>query len=145
MNEIRPWLFIGKYTDLLNLETLQANGIGAMLELAGEVRQPTIDHKFIYIEDGEPLPPHKLAQGLEYIRQNKDNTVLVTCGAGISRASTFCIAALKEIEGLSLIEAYRTIRAVRPYVLPHPTLWQSLCEIYGEPFDYMQVLHASAS
>jgi hypothetical protein len=48
--------------------------------------------------------------------------------------------ALKEIEGLTLIDALKSIKKIYPKALPHPALWKSICDIYDEPFDYYEIL-----
>jgi protein-tyrosine phosphatase len=49
--------------------------------------------------------------------------VLVACGAGISRSTSFAIAALKEAEGLTLLGAAREVRRLHPAGLPHMALY----------------------
>jgi hypothetical protein len=62
-------------------------------------------------------------------------TVLVACGAGISRSTSFAIAALKEAESLPLLAAAREVRKLHPDGLPHMALWSSLCLHYQEPMS----------
>lgn len=134
MHIIRPWLLVGKYRETVNLSLLQHYDIAAMLHLAERVEQPGISCMYLPVEDGVPLDPDHLQAGIEFIRaeQRHGARVLVACGAGVSRSVTFAIAALKEIEGLSLLEAWAAIKAVHPMALPHPELWQSLGRYYGE-------------
>src|SRR5689334_12250798 len=100
MHKIRPWLYIGKYRETANIDTLIVYRISAMLQLADKVEQIGIASLYIPVEDGEPLPADQLRQGVEFVRAQKaaGKTVLVACGAGISRSVTFTIAALKEEE-----------------------------------------------
>jgi predicted protein tyrosine phosphatase len=113
-----------------------------MLQLAAPVPQPDIESLYIAVEDGVALPPDKLRQGVAFIRAQKaaERAVLVACGAGISRSVTFGLAALKEEEGLTLLDAYRAIHAVHPDALPHKALWDSLCQYYSENSDYFALL-----
>jgi hypothetical protein len=135
MHKIRPWLYVGKYRETLELSYLRASGIGAMLQLAELVEQPNITTLYVAVEDGEPLPIEKLRQGIDFVRAQKaaGKTVMIACGAGISRSVTFTMAALKEEEGLSLIDAIRDIQLVHPDALPHDKLVYSLCQYYNEP------------
>jgi protein-tyrosine phosphatase len=82
-----------------------------------------------------------LAQGVEFVMAQKKagQTVLVACGAGISRSATFAVAALKEIEGLSLREAIHTVKQAHPDSLPHYKLWQSLCDYYNEAVPWIEI------
>jgi len=43
MDENRPWLFIGKYSDTLQLGYLRSKSIRAMLQLGEKVEQPRIE------------------------------------------------------------------------------------------------------
>jgi len=134
MNRIRDWLYVGKYSETLQPEYLRRNGIGAMLLLAAPVSYPGIESLYLMVEDGVPLHPVLLEKGIRFARAQKADgrTVLVACGAGISRSSTFATAVLKEEENLSLVDAFREVFIAHPYALPHPELWKSLCAYYGE-------------
>jgi hypothetical protein len=141
MHKIRPWLYIGKYRETADLNTLIAYRINAMLQLAERVNQPGFASLYIPVEDGEPLPHDKLRQGVDFVREQRaaGKTVLVACGAGISRAVTFTIATLQEEENLSLVEAYTQILDVHSDALPHPALWDSLCQYYNETMPYQDL------
>lgn len=145
MVRVRPWLLIGKYAETNDLALLHAMHIGAMLQLAAPVAQPDIAHLYLYVEDGRPLDADILRQGIDAVRTWHDagKTVLIACGAGISRAPTFAIAALKEIETISLVDATRLVRRVHQDSAPHPVLWESLCAFFEESHDYRTVLRAS--
>lgn len=142
MNEIRDWLWIGKYRETTNRRLLEAQGIEAMLLLAELVEHPTIRSVYLPVEDGEPLPVHYLEEGVAFLRETavSRKKTLVACGAGISRSATFCVAALKEIEGLDLLSAYRVVKQAHPATLPHFKLWQSLCDYYQEDVPWRQTL-----
>ncbi len=141
MDIIRPWLYIGSYRDTLNVTLLTRNSIGAMLQLAEQVDQPGIVSLYLPVDDFAPISQRHLAQGIEFIRVNKRLTkiILVACGAGINRSSVFSAAALKEEEGLSLFEAYKEVKRLHPESLPHPPVWESLCEYYEEKIPYMKI------
>ncbi|GAB4420448.1 MAG: hypothetical protein Fur0044_17340 [Anaerolineae bacterium] len=139
MDRIRPWLYIGKYRETLNPHLLAANRIEAMLQLAELVEQPSIVSLYLPVEDFQPIPFDLLRQGIDFVLAAKEQgrRVLVACGAGINRSSAFCTAALKEAEGLSLLDAFYTVKKAHPEAMPHPPIWASLCEYYREniPFD----------
>src|SRR5262245_35643436 len=138
MNRIRPWLYIGKYRDTLDGTLLQASGVGAMLLFVEDVHYPSIASLYLAIEDGVPLASHILQEGLAFIAQHKSEgrAVLIACGAGQSRSVTFGIAALKEEEGLTLMDALRAVAINYPDAEPHKVLWESLCRHYGEEIPY---------
>lgn len=145
MNAIRPYLYIGKLRETLDLSLLQQENIGAMLQLCRSVEQPGIAVHFLNIDDGVPLNATVLRDGVQFIREQKaqGKVVLSACGAGISRSVAFAIATLKEEEGLPLLEAYRQIVQVRPDARPHPALWQSLCLAYDESIPLIDMVKVS--
>ena len=141
MNQIRPWLYIGKYRETRDYRLLTAHGITAMLLLAELVEHPGITSLYLAVEDGEPLPHEMLIKGVDFVKAQKaaGQTILVACGAGISRSASFAAAALKEIEGISLREAIHIVKQAHPDSLPHYKLWQSLCDYYNETIRWIEI------
>ena len=107
MQQVRPWLFVGRYSETLNRDLLERSKIRSMLLLAAPVEHSGITTLYLPVEDGVPVRTEALANGVAFVRSEyaQGNRVLVACGAGISRAVTFTTAALKEEEGLSLLQA----------------------------------------
>ena len=142
MNQIRPWLYIGKYRETKDLILLKAHQIGAMLQLAELVEYSGIISLYLPVEDGVSLPEPILTEGIDFIKTQKDQgrTVMVSCGAGISRSTTFAIAALKEIEQLNLSDSFQEIILHHPETMPHPALWKSVCEYFMEDISYSTML-----
>ena len=134
MDKIRPWLYIGKYSDTLNAHLLLRHHIKAMLQLAELVEHPGITSLYLDVEDGEPLPHNLLRTGIEFVLTEKErgHNMLISCGAGISRSAAFTIAVLKEAEEMSLLDAFLAVKQKHPQTLPHPTVWESVCNYYGE-------------
>lgn len=134
MFQINDWLWIGNYRDTNNLAALQQHQIGAMLQLAEAVPQPNIEHVYLAVEDGESLPHPLLQQGLAFIHQQHldSKRILVACGAGISRSTSYAAAAIKEAEGVTLREALRSIRVNHPDAFPHPALWVSMLSYFDD-------------
>lgn len=140
MQAVQPWLSIGRYRDTINPERLKKAGIGALLTFAQPMRYPNLPELFLPVIDGEPIAHHHFDEGLNFIEQHyQDYRVLVACGAGISRSATFCVAALHRFEGMPLVEAYRFLKEVYPPAMPHPALWKSLCEYFGEDYPWIDV------
>lgn len=139
MNRIRPWLYIGKYRETLNQHLLAVNQIGAMLQLAEAVEQPGIVSLYLPVEDFKPLQADLLRQGVDFVRAEKQRgqRILIACGAGINRSTTFAVAVLKEEESLTLLEAFREVKRQHAEGLPHRPLWEALCRYYQEdiPFE----------
>jgi hypothetical protein len=142
MDQIRSWLFIGKYRDTLQPAYLRSKSIQAMLQLADKVEQPDIVSLYLPVEDVAPISIEHIRQGVGFIRDQKQigNRVLVACGAGINRSSAFCAAALKEEEGTSLLDAFREVKKHHPESLPHEPVWYSLCSYYKETIPYLDIM-----
>ena len=142
MDQIRSWLFIGAYRDTLNKSYLDLKSIQAILQLAEKVEQPNIVTLYLPVEDLAPISSGHLRQGVDFIRKNKQKgcRVLVSCGAGINRSSAFSTAALKEEEGLSLLDAFKEVKHKHPVSMPHEPVWDSLCKYYGENIPYLEVM-----
>jgi Dual specificity phosphatase, catalytic domain len=138
MQQINDWLYIGKWVDTRDFVQLRRNEIGAMLLLAADMRQPDIESLYLPVSDGEALPLNYIERGMRFVAQEKNahKKIMIACGAGISRSATFCMAALKEQEGLSLVEAYRLIFQHHPIACPHPELIKSLAQYYPDEPDY---------
>jgi hypothetical protein len=142
MYPIRPWLYIGKYRETLDYNMLYRSKICAMLQLAEKVQHPGISSLYISVEDGESLCFEKLKEGIEFVRLEKvrGKNVLIACGAGLSRGVSFAIAALKEEENLTLLDAFQQIQSEHPQAKPHLELWKSLCEYYQEEVPYKNIV-----
>ncbi len=142
MDEIRQWLYIGSYRDTKNKSYLALKSIQVMLQLAELVEQPNIVSLYLPVEDLALISSEHIRQGVDFIREHKakGNRVLVACGAGINRSSSFCAAALKEEDGLSLFEAFKEVKRNHPESMPHEPVWKSLCKYYNETTSYLDVM-----
>jgi len=145
MDEIRPWLYIGKYRETLNKNYLDFKSIKAMLQLADRVEQKGINTLFLPVQDLGPTSPDLIRRGVDFVlaEKEKGHKVLVACGAGINRSTAFCMAALKETEGISLLEAFKEIKRRHPESMPHEPVWESFCRYYNETTPYNDVMRMS--
>ncbi|GAB3540154.1 hypothetical protein GCM10027443_37670 [Pontibacter brevis] len=142
MYSVRPWLYIGKCRDTVNLPRLKSNHIRGMLQLEDLVEQLGIHVLHLQVADGHPIPEKEFQRGIHFVllEHKLGRNVLIACGAGISRSVTYAIAALKETEGLSLLAAYGEIVKRNYTALPHAVIWKSLCAYYNEDVPYIEVL-----
>jgi protein-tyrosine phosphatase len=145
MDEIRSWLYIGKYRETLDKSYLDFKSIKAMLQLAERVEQKGINTLFLPVQDLGPTSPDLIRRGVDFVlaEKEKGNKILVACGAGINRSTAFCMAALKEAEGLSLWEAFKEIKRRHPESMPHEPVWESFCRYYNESTPYLDVMRLS--
>ena len=142
MDQIRPWLYIGAYRDTLNKSYLDFKQIQAMLQLAEKVEQPNIVTLYLPVEDLAPISVEHIRTGVDFIREHKQKEarILVACGAGINRSSAFCVAVLKEEEGISLFDAFKEVKKQHPESMPHAPVWESLCKYYNESVPYLEIM-----
>lgn len=147
MDQIRPWLYIGKYRDTINRAYLDHKSIKAMLLLAEHVDQPGIVSLYLPVQDVAPISVAHIRQGVGFIREQKakGNRVLVACSAGMNRSSALTTAALKEEEGLSLLESFTIVKHIHPESMPHQPVWESLCQYYGEDVHYLDIMRLGIS
>lgn len=114
-------------------DELRAAGITRILKLYEDT--PYFPRTFNTLEnaigDGELIPQEALWGGVDFILDNiyVGRSVLVMCGAGISRSSTFVLAYLLE-RGYDLHDAFILLRRAHPEANPHPKLWESLITHY---------------
>lgn len=132
LDKIRDWLYIGDYHDARDEETIRKLGIKAILNIVEQTRYEGITLRYIPVEDGKPLTPSQISQGVSFIKVQRlfDRPILVNCGAGISRSTTFCMAALMDVEELSIFEAYDEVKKHHPEAEPHAALVVSLAKYH---------------
>ncbi len=112
--------------------------------MAEAIDYADLTSRYLAVEDGAPLPPEKLREGVDFVLSEKQRgkTILISCGAGISRSATFAVATIKEAENLRMLEALRVVKRSHPATQPHPALWESLCDYYGEAVSFFSILNA---
>jgi protein-tyrosine phosphatase len=93
------------------------------------------------------LPHETIYRGVSFMLEQKvlGKKVLVACGAGISRSSTFALAALMQDEKLAIFDAYREVFLRYRGAEPHPELMMSLSAYHGKEMDLLEAwegLHA---
>ena len=141
MYKIRDWLYISDYASAKSQKIVDEAGIQAMLQLFQPIELEGVVTKFISIGDGLPLTQAQIETAISFIREqhDKQHCLLSTCGAGLSRSVTFAIIALKEIESLSLADAYRAIFEHHPKAMPDHIHWQAVADYYGEVDNFWEI------
>src|SRR5690606_27464068 len=116
LRQIRDWLYTGTYADAADIQGLRAQNIGAVLELERPVKHDGITCLFLHIQDGLALRRETLTRAVEFVRTQHtlSQNVLIACNAGISRSPTLAAVVLKELEALSLHDAFMSVRKANP-------------------------------
>ena len=146
MDEIRPWLFIGGFRDTLDKAYLDRKLIRSMLQIAEPIQHEGINSLFLQVDDLARTPHHLIKQGVDFImdEKGKGHHILVSCGAGVNRSTMFCLAALKEAEGLTLFDAFKDVIQRHPDALPNEQVWEAFCDYYHETVPYLDVMKLAA-
>lgn len=141
MHKIRDWLYISDYPTAQSARFLAKHGIEAALLLYKPVENDNIEMLFMPVEDAKPLKRADIEAAIEFIHEQHEqgHCLLVSCGSGISRSSTFALIALKEIEGLSMRDAYLSIYREHSRAMPDHQQWQSVSDFYDEPSNFWEV------
>lgn len=141
MYKIRDWLYVSNFATASLPKVLEKNGIQGMLQLYQPIKNTALDCKFIGLQDGIPITTAQLKDGIAFIhdQRKKKHRLLSSCGAGISRSVTMAIVALKEVERLTLFDAYRSVYQHHKKALPDHVHWTSIADYYGEDDDFWEI------
>jgi protein-tyrosine phosphatase len=132
MTQVWERLYIGSRDDAEHLIRENPHAITTVLSLCEDKvlrRNPSINYVHIPIADATPVSVGQFDAIIDAIGENiRRGTVLVHCGAGVSRSSILT-AAYMDIVGYKGIDAALIeIRKLRPIVSPSPVLLQSVKE-----------------
>jgi protein-tyrosine phosphatase len=145
-DEVYEGLYVGEVAALKRQADVHAEGITAVVRLDQISRdQGQWDDRFVLMDcpipDGESLDGDVLTRTTRFIYDQIEagGVVLVHCHLGVSRSVTVAMAYLIAYEGMSLAEAFGTVREGRASAYPHEALLVSLIQHYRLPFDITRV------
>jgi len=154
-SQVTPQLYVGPQYRKNGLVFLQSKGIHAVVNMRVEKDDAKLGlapKHYCYlptVDDDAPSPKH-FDQGVRFISEmiSRGERVYIHCGAGVGRAPTMAAAYLI-FTGLSLAEALRMIRKVRPFIFITPPQMQALRHYehrtMEEPLNPLASPHASGS
>lgn len=135
-------LYVGESGALSQLDTVRAEGITAIVRLDQIPRKDgQWPDPFLLLDmpipDGEHIDGDTIDTITAYIHEQLEagRKVLVHCHMGVSRSVAMVMAYLIAYEGMSLAEAFGTVREGREIAYPHEMLLVSLIEHYDLPYD----------
>jgi len=141
-------LYVGDFEAIQNQDAVKEEGITAIVRLdMADRKRWTWGKGFTVLDTGfsdeRSIPDGIIPKVTRFIYQQieDDQTVLVHCAAGISRSVSLTMAYLIEYEGMSLPEAFGTVREGRTQAYPHENLLVSLIEYYDLPYDTSKVVN----
>lgn len=144
MNQVCSRIFIGDENDAAALGAGFGNTEGlavvsAQMNDRSEVRKRFTNdgNRYLWLRHADCVPwnTDELLTFLAFTRQCMDAnlSVLVQCGAGISRSSSLVIAWLMH-HGWSWDQAEDLVRAARPIIQPHHELKTSILEFFDQVY-----------
>ncbi|HLY27274.1 MAG TPA: dual specificity protein phosphatase [Aggregatilineales bacterium] len=142
IDHVAHGVYISGYRAIYSAQILREVGITHVLKLYED--GPYWPADFVVCDnplpDGEPIPAEQLRQGVAFVREQVEagRSVLVQCGAGISRSSTFVLAFLVD-RGYDLKDAWQILKTNHSDANPHPALWYSLIAHYHLPYSTQDV------
>lgn len=141
-------LYVGDFDAILNQDEVKDEGITAIVRLDLAPREKYKWGKDFTVlnaafADTKSIPDGIIPKVTKFIYQQveSDKTVLVHCAAGMSRSVSLTMAYLIEYEGMSLAEAFGTVREGRTQAYPHENLLISLIEHYDLPYNTSKVVN----
>lgn len=139
-------LYVGSLGALDKQDEVREEGISAIVRLDTLSRdRGQWDDDFTLLDipfmDGDSIPDDLISKVTRFIHEQieADKSVLVHCAMGMSRSVSLLMAYLIEYEGMSLAEAFGTVREGRNEAYPHENLLISLIEYYDLPYDTTRV------
>ncbi|KAK4294835.1 hypothetical protein Pmani_032546 [Petrolisthes manimaculis] len=123
--QIFPHVYLGSEWNASNLDELQSNGVGYILNVTKEIDNffpGTFDYLNIRVYDDEKTELLKhWDKTFKYIAQvkEKDSRVLVHCKMGISRSASVVIAYAMKAFNMSLDEALAVVKKKRSCIKPN--------------------------
>ncbi|MBN1680346.1 MAG: dual specificity protein phosphatase family protein [Anaerolineae bacterium] len=141
-DHVAEGLYIGSARAADAANRLRRAGITHVLKLyAGS---PFFPGDLVVLENALPdkqfVPADVVWRGVDFVLDhlNAGSRVLVVCTMGVSRSSTFVLAALLS-RGWDLRTAFVRLCEAHPAARPHPKMWQSLLVHYDVPYTLKQV------
>lgn len=125
-SRIAPQLYVGGQYRARGRDSLQAEGITAVVNLRSEfddARAGIAPERYLYLPTPDNHPPslENIRTGVDFIANEieRGGKVYIHCGVGVGRAPSLAAAYLV-YTGMTPPEAWKTIRSVRPFIWPLP-------------------------
>ncbi|XP_046670062.1 dual specificity protein phosphatase 10-like isoform X3 [Homalodisca vitripennis] len=135
-SRVLPFLYLGNARDAADLETLSAHGISRVLnvtsQLPGYHEHCGITYRQLPASDsGHQNLKQYFEVAFQFIEEARTSgaSVLIHCQAGVSRSPTIAIAYIMQHRQLTMVEAYKLVKAARPIISPNLNFMGQLLEL----------------
>jgi histidinol-phosphate aminotransferase len=135
MSFITPMVAIADLGVALDRRLMRSRRIEAVLSLAPVSLDRSIAHHLrLEVVDRVPLPADTISAAVGFITRHvaEGRRVLLHCEMGISRSPALAVCYLHESAGMTIEEAVRHVKFMRPTAQPHPELLRSILEHYRQ-------------
>jgi len=125
-SQITPQIIVAGQYQKRGWKVLTQRGVTASINMRSEFDDEAAGiaparHLRLPVEDNTPPTINQLRRGIMFIKEEveRGGKVYIHCAAGVGRAPTMAAAYLVST-GLTSVEAWATIKRVRPFVRPTP-------------------------
>ncbi|XP_014292388.1 dual specificity protein phosphatase 10 isoform X2 [Halyomorpha halys] len=134
-SRVLPFLYVGNARDAGDTSLLRDLGVSKVLNVTLQSTGPEpsgIAYRQLPASDsGQQNIKQYFEEAFSFIEEARKSNcaVLVHCQAGVSRSPTIAIAYIMKHRGLSMIEAYKLVKAARSIISPNLNFMGQLLEL----------------
>uniref|UniRef100_A0A0A9YIJ5 protein-tyrosine-phosphatase n=1 Tax=Lygus hesperus TaxID=30085 RepID=A0A0A9YIJ5_LYGHE len=136
-SRVLPFLYVGNARDARDADVLRGRGVSHVLNVTLTPTPAPADPSGVTYRQ---LPASDSTQqnikqyfeeAFSFIEEARKNngSVLVHCQAGVSRSPTIAIAYIMKHRGVTMVEAYKTVKTARPIISPNLNFMGQLLEL----------------
>ncbi|KAF6204905.1 hypothetical protein GE061_019070 [Apolygus lucorum] len=136
-SRVLPFLYVGNARDARDADVLRGRGVSHVLNVTLTPTPAPSDASGVTYRQ---LPASDSTQqnikqyfeeAFSFIEEARKNngSVLVHCQAGVSRSPTIAIAYIMKHRGVTMVEAYKTVKTARPIISPNLNFMGQLLEL----------------
>ncbi|CAH1402384.1 unnamed protein product [Nezara viridula] len=134
-SRVLPFLYVGNARDAGDTTLLRDLGVSKVLNVTLQATGPEpsgIAYRQLPASDsGQQNIKQYFEEAFSFIEEARKSNcaVLIHCQAGVSRSPTIAIAYIMKHRGLSMIEAYKLVKAARSIISPNLNFMGQLLEL----------------
>ncbi|XP_050536802.1 dual specificity protein phosphatase 10 isoform X2 [Daktulosphaira vitifoliae] len=151
LTQVLPFLYLGNSKDADDHASLSAIGVTRVLNVTTSQQSPSppmgdrrtagvLYKRLSALDNGHANLKQYFEEAFEFIEgaRKTGGSVLIHCQAGISRSPTIAIAYVMRHRKMSMVDAYKTVKAARPIISPNLNFMGQLLELEQSLQQYEQ-------